>query len=91
MRQFKTYQHYKGGLYLRLCDAEHTETGEVLAIYVCAISGRTFCRPKAMFEENLSTPDYSGPRFILLPEGTGKEERKAVRFFEEKSKKKAHV
>lgn len=33
------YRHYKGGLYLVLGEAQHTETGEHLCIYV-SLDGR---------------------------------------------------
>lgn len=82
MRQFGTYQHYKGGIYLKLCEALHTETDETLVVYVCAVSGRTFCRPKAMFEENLHEDGYNGPRFLPLPNDTERQERKKVVWYE---------
>lgn len=78
MRQFQTYQHYKGGIYLKLCEALHTETDEDLVVYLCAVSGRAFCRPKAMFEENVQDGDYRGPRFIPLPDNTERNDRKKV-------------
>lgn len=81
MRQFKTFQHYKGGLYTKLCEALHTETEETLIVYVCAVSGQTFCRPKAMFEETVCEGSYVGPRFIPLPDGTARDERKKIVWF----------
>jgi len=81
LRQFKSVQHYKGGIYLILGEALHTETEEVMVIYVCAAGGEMFCRPKSMFEEMVDTPGYKGPRFIPLPDAMSKEERKKVRLF----------
>ncbi len=66
-RQFETYQHYKGGIYLLLTEGLHTETEETLVIYVCAVSGRTFCRPKEMFFGDVQKENYTGPRFRKLP------------------------
>ncbi len=43
------YRHKKGGLYLRLCEARHTETGELLTVYI-GITG-PWCRPSGMFTD----------------------------------------
>lgn len=67
MQNYETYLHYKGGLYIKLHEALHTETNEVLVIYVCAVRGEVFARPKSSFEEILSTPTYQGPRFKRVP------------------------
>jgi len=80
MRQFRTFQHFKGGLYLVLGEALHTESQETLLVYVCAVSGAMFCRPKAMFEEIIETDTYKGPRFIPIPDSTSKEQRKAIKW-----------
>lgn len=50
-RPFEVYQHRDGGLYTKLCEAKHSETGEELVVYLCAASGDVWARPKAMFEE----------------------------------------
>jgi hypothetical protein len=44
-----THRHYKGGLYQRLFDATHSETEELLTIYLTE-DGQPFARPKAMFD-----------------------------------------
>ena len=50
MNDFKaTHRHYKGGLYQKLFDATHSETEELLTIYLTS-DGRPFARPKAMFD-----------------------------------------
>ena len=67
-RQLPTYQHYKGGLYLKLHEAFHTETEETLVIYACAASGMVFARPKASFDENVMVEGYTGPRFRPVPD-----------------------
>lgn len=65
-----------------MCEALHTETDEILVVYVCAVSGQTFCRPKGMFEENIQVDGYSGPRFIALPDGTQRAERKKIVWYD---------
>lgn len=71
-RQLATYSHYKGGLYVKLMEAFHTETSETMVIYACALSGAVFCRPKAQFEDTVTTPNYTGPRFIAQPQNPTK-------------------
>lgn len=79
-RQFSTFQHYQGGVYFKLAEAMHTETEEALVIYTCAVSGMVFARPKSMFEEQIATPEYTGPRFIPMPASTTKSQRKNLRY-----------
>lgn len=76
MSQFETYQHYKGGLYFKLCEALHTETEETLVVYACAVRGEVFCRPKDMFYADITEGNYSGPRFRLIPRNLDKESAK---------------
>ncbi len=78
MRQFETYQHYRGGLYLKLGEARYTETEEVLVVYVCAVSGDMWARPKAMFEGTLEHEGRTIRRFVLVPYTDDKEVRKRV-------------
>ena len=78
-RSFKTYRHYKGGVYFVMGDAVHTETDEILTVYVDAVSGVMFCRPKDMFEEVITTADgYHGPRFVPFPNDTTMATRKLL-------------
>jgi hypothetical protein len=77
-RQYATYRHYKGGIYIKMAEAMHTETGEPLTVYICALSGMVFCRPTASFTDMVNTPDYQGPRFIALPDNTTKAQRKSL-------------
>lgn len=65
VRPGKKYRHYKGGFYYVLYMALHTETDEQMVVYQAAQGGQIFCRPLAMFVENVTTPDYQGPRFVL--------------------------
>lgn len=82
-RQFPTYQHYKGGIYLKVCEAMHTETEESLTVYICAVSGTAFCRPTAMFNEIVTEDGYTGPRFIPMPPHTTKAQRKTLKYYDE--------
>ena len=79
MSNFETYQHFKGGLYVKLCESEHTETGENLVTYVCATSGKIFSRPKDMFYDTVNKDNYYGPRFRKIPDTLTKSECKNVR------------
>ena len=45
-----THRHKKGGLYTKLMEAVHSETEEPMVVYQ-GEDGRTWVRPKAMFEE----------------------------------------
>jgi hypothetical protein len=76
VRAYQTYQHYKGGLYLKLCDALHTETDEMMTVYVCVVRGAVFTRPKAMFDEMVQDGAYQGPRFIEVADGLSKDQAK---------------
>lgn len=73
------YQHFKGGLYTKLCEATHSETGELLVVYSCAASGKIFCRPKDMFYEVVNTDKYFGPRFKKIPDTLPKNEIKNLK------------
>lgn len=45
------YVHKKGGEYIVLSIAEHSETGEDLVVYRRISDQKNFARPKAMFED----------------------------------------
>ena len=79
---FEVYQHFKGGIYIKLLESVHTETGEELVHYICCASGQTFTRPKDMFYEKVERDGYKGPRFIRVPPIIGKQERKKLRIIE---------
>ena len=68
MTKFETYQHYKGGLYLKLHEALHTETEEMMVVYACSVRGEVFVRPKDMFYADIQEGDYTGPRFKPIPD-----------------------
>jgi hypothetical protein len=68
------YRHYKGGEYVVVGEALHTETEETLVLYhaVCdgVVGDRMFARPAVMFIETVTVDDRAVPRFSPLgPEG----------------------
>ena len=73
MYTYPKYQHYKGGIYYKLGEALHTETSEMMVIYLCAKDGYWFARPKEMFEDRLEWQGQTVQRFALLEEGGPKE------------------
>lgn len=75
----EVYQHFKGGLYVKLCEATHSETEEKLVVYACASSGQIFCRPKDMFYDIIDKDKYHGPRFKKVPDIVSKSERKNLK------------
>jgi hypothetical protein len=70
-QQYPIFQHRDGGVYLKLCEAIHTENNEPLTIYACAASGEVFARPTAMFNQP--------GRFTAIPYITDKATRKKLR------------
>lgn len=67
------YEHYKGQRYLLLGVARHTETGELLAVYVplYELPGNAgvqmSVRPLEMFTEQVQVGSESRPRFRFVP------------------------
>ena len=67
------YKHFKGGEYLVLGIALHSETLEEMVLYSHLQDGKEvqpyrWVRPVKMFLENVDKSDYQGPRFIFLRE-----------------------
>lgn len=61
------YRHYKGGEYLVLNIAVHTETGEEMVVYEDVKSGKVWARSRQMFEEKITTDTGDlVSRFMLL-------------------------
>ncbi len=64
----KIYKHYKGEEYVVLAvgrmEASHTEE---VVVYQSIDKQCTWVRPVASFTEMVTTPEYTGPRFTLLP------------------------
>ena len=61
------YQHFKGNRYRVLYAARHSETLEPMVVYQALYGdGGLWVRPAAMWNEQVSRDDYSGPRFIFV-------------------------
>jgi len=71
MVQKGVYIHFKGGRYVVMDEATHTETGEELVIYEAVNPGRglrkTWARPATMFQDEVEHEGKKVPRFRLLP------------------------
>jgi hypothetical protein len=71
------YEHYKGKKYLVLGVARHTETGELVAVYVPLYElpdgdgVQMAVRPLEMFTEDVLVGSETRPRFRFTGEGTG--------------------
>jgi len=78
-QQFETFIHTKGGVYLKLCEARHSETLEELIVYIDVAGGDVFCRPKEMFYEEVENTDGTkSPRFQKLPYIKDRDKRKEL-------------
>jgi hypothetical protein len=65
------YRHYKGKDYSVVGFARHSETGEVMVLYVPLYGeGGYWVRPLAMFTEEITHEGRRVPRFALI-ESTG--------------------
>ena len=61
------YRHYKGRDYSVVGFARHSETGEVMVLYVPLYGeGGYWVRPLTMFTENVVLGGKSVPRFALV-------------------------
>ena len=64
------YRHHKGGEYIVMGVAQHSETGEALVVYRSEYGERgLWVRPLSMFQESVETPDGVVPRFSLIDAG----------------------
>lgn len=73
MKELKSgiYKHYKGGLYLVLCRARHSETNEPLIAYIplgVKHGARMTVRPYEMFFEEVTVNGRKVPRFTYIGE-----------------------
>lgn len=63
------YRHFKGGEYMLLGVARHSETGELLAVYRALYGqGGLWVRPAAMWNETVERDGCRGPRFTYIGE-----------------------
>lgn len=63
------YKHYKGGLYLVLGVAQHSETLEKMVVYVhlgAAEGAAIWARPYSMFFESVQVDGILKPRFAFI-------------------------
>ncbi len=61
------YRHYKGGIYVVVRWATHTETGEKLVIYQAEHDKASYwARPYEMFLEDVEVEGKMVPRFELI-------------------------
>lgn len=60
------YQHYKGGYYILVDIATHSETAERLVVYRSTSDGRVWVRPEGMFYGGVEVDGKVVPRFTLL-------------------------
>jgi hypothetical protein len=64
----KRYQHFKGGKYIVIAVATHSETGESLVIYASIESpDKIWARPLSLWYEPIRTKAGKKPRFVELP------------------------
>lgn len=58
------YRHFKGGEYVLLFLARHSETTEPMVVYRALYGeGGIWVRPARMWSERVDREDYHGPRF----------------------------
>lgn len=63
------YRHFKGNEYELLGIARHSETLAPMAVYRPLYGeGGLWVRPWAMWEEMVTKPEYTGPRFLFVRE-----------------------
>jgi len=63
------YKHFKGGEYLLLGVARHSEDpSQEFVVYQSMKTGYNWVRPLKMFFENVERDGYSGPRFKWIRE-----------------------
>lgn len=56
-----TYQHKKGGRYILICEAKHSETGEMMVVYKSCDRDEYWVRPAAMFYDGRFTQEHVVP------------------------------
>lgn len=63
------YKHFKGGLYQVVCMATDEETGRQMVVYRSLVDERVWCRPLAVWRQEVSWIAVDGrrhqePRFV---------------------------
>ncbi len=62
-----TYKHYKGGEYVVVAVGRmEAEPNEEVVVYQSVTEGYVWVRPVVSFSETVTTPSYTGPRFVPL-------------------------
>ncbi len=63
------YRHFKGGEYVLLGIANHSETLEPMVVYKALYGeGGLWVRPAHMWMETVEKEGYHGPRFVYVEE-----------------------
>ena len=66
------WEHYKGGRYLLIDVAYHSETLEPMVVYRALYGeGALWVRPLSMWQESVTVDGRSLPRFRLIEESNG--------------------
>ncbi len=61
------YRHFKGGEYLLIGVAKHSETLEPMVVYQALYAEKgLWVRPASMWTETVEREGYKGPRFICM-------------------------
>ena len=61
------YKHFKGNLYELIGIAKHSETLELMVVYRALYGeGGLWVRPADMWNQQVDSEDYHGPRFMLV-------------------------
>ncbi len=60
------YRHYKGGEYVILNVATHTETQETMVVYLSLRHGSVWCRPLKVWNQFVTNEKSLIPRFIKI-------------------------
>jgi hypothetical protein len=66
---YDRYRHYKGGEYIVLATATHTETKEIMVVYLSLTYGSVWTRPLSIWNEiipDLNDPEKSVCRFLRI-------------------------
>lgn len=63
------YRHFKGNEYELIGVASHSETMEPMVVYRALYGEKgLWVRPAAMWTETVVREDYTGPRFVKIPD-----------------------